>query len=114
MAVAGPPTRSIEKLIVSPDTEVTVTLTSKASSPLVALQMIDWPCSPFRSVGQSELSVPSWLLICSSTLSSVATLPHAVRATAVSAVASIAANRPNRSSLSLATLGRRFARRCDT
>ena len=72
-----------------------MTLTSKASPPLVALQTIDWPCSPFRSVGQSELSVPSWLLICSSTLSSVATLPHAVRAaTAANAAASTAANRP--------------------
>src|SRR3954469_8244295 len=69
-------TRSMSKLMVSPSTEVTVTLTSNGASPLVARQTTDCPTSPLRSLGQSAVSVPSWLLIWSSTLSFVATLPQ--------------------------------------
>ena len=81
-AVGLPPTRSMSKLIVSPSTEVTVTLTSNGVAALrrLADDRLARP-RPCRSVGQSAVSVPSWLLICSSTLSFVATLPHAVSAT---------------------------------
>ena len=40
-AAAGAPTRSIMKLIVPPETEVTVTLTSNASPAFVAVHTID-------------------------------------------------------------------------
>src|SRR5215210_980064 len=47
-AVVGPvPTRSMSKLMVSPSTEVTVTLTSNGgASPFVARQTTDCPTSP--------------------------------------------------------------------